>query len=84
MYGGLIMEEGTSRKIIENPEHPYTRALLASSPKFGTNYMDQELKSIPGRVTDPASPESGCPFAPRCSIAKEKCCTPGFNCINRF
>lgn len=82
MYGGLIMETGPSKEIIENPRHPYTKALLASSPKFGTSYRDHELHAISGRVTDPAKPEAGCPFAPRCSLASEKCREAGYNCIN--
>lgn len=82
MYGGLIMETGSSKEIIENPRHPYTKALLASSPKFGTSYRDHELHAISGRVTDPAKPEAGCPFAPRCSLASEKCRETGYNCIN--
>ena len=73
MYGGLIMERGSSDKIMNNPKHPYTKALLASSPKFGTHYDDTRLKAIPGRVTDPANPEPGCPFAPRCPSATEEC-----------
>lgn len=46
MYGGLIMEKGTSAQIIKNPRHPYTKALLASTPKFGSHYTEQELSSI--------------------------------------
>ena len=72
MYGGLIMEKGTSAQIIKNPRHPYTKALLASTPKFGSHYTEQELSSIPGRVTDPASPVPGCPFAPRCGFKKDE------------
>ncbi|MDO5772836.1 MAG: ATP-binding cassette domain-containing protein [Spirochaetales bacterium] len=80
MYGGLIMEKGTSDQIIKNPRHPYTKALLASTPKFGSHYTEQELSSIPGRVTDPASPEPGCPFAPRCSFKKDECEKENFKC----
>lgn len=80
MYGGLIMEKGTSAQIIKNPRHPYTKALLASTPKFGSHYTEQELSSIPGRVTDPASPEPGCPFAPRCSFKKDECEKESFKC----
>lgn len=80
MYGGLIMEKGTSAQIIKNPRHPYTKALLASTPKFGSHYTEQELSSIPGRVTDPASPETGCPFAPRCSFKKDECEKENFKC----
>ncbi|MBP3772001.1 MAG: ATP-binding cassette domain-containing protein [Treponema sp.] len=73
MYGGLIMEKGSSEEIMRHAKHPYTQALLASSPKFGTHYSTERLVSIPGRVTDPAHPEPGCPFAPRCTFAKEEC-----------
>ena len=76
MYGGLIMERGTSDDIMHRARHPYTQALLASSPQFGTHYSTQKLISIPGRVTDPAHPEPGCPFAPRCAYAKEDCKRP--------
>lgn len=80
MYGGLIMEKGTSAQIIKNPRHPYTKALLASTPKFGSHYTEQELSSIPGRVTDPASPVPGCPFAPRCGFKKDECEKENLRC----
>lgn len=80
MYGGLIMEKGSSSQIIKNPRHPYTKSLLASTPKFGSHYTEQVLVSIPGKVTDPASPEPGCPFAPRCSLKKDGCEKENFKC----
>ncbi|MDR2133958.1 MAG: ATP-binding cassette domain-containing protein [Treponema sp.] len=73
MYGGLVMESGMTHNIISDPRHPYTRALLAASPRFGSHYSRGRLPVIPGRVTDPAHPEPGCPFAPRCPLAKEAC-----------
>lgn len=73
MYGGKIMEIGDSKKIMENPEHPYTQALVAALPDFGSHYSKAPMISIPGRVTDPANPEPGCPFAPRCQFAKDEC-----------
>lgn len=81
MYGGIIMDRLKASKIrqmLETAEpakgiSPYTNALVASMPRFGTHYTTQKLVSIPGRVTDPAYPEPGCPFAPRCSFAKESC-----------
>ncbi|MCL2270814.1 MAG: dipeptide/oligopeptide/nickel ABC transporter permease/ATP-binding protein, partial [Treponema sp.] len=73
MYGGMVMESGVSTEIINNPQHPYTRALLASSPRFGSHYSKGRLPAIPGRVTDPSRPEPGCPFAPRCNLAKPEC-----------
>ena len=67
------MEKGTSDQIMNYARHPYTKALLASSPRFGTHYTTERLVSIPGRVTDPAHPQPGCPFAPRCQYAKDEC-----------
>jgi peptide/nickel transport system permease protein len=73
MYGGMVMESGASTEIISRPQHPYTRALLASSPRFGSHYAQQRLPAIPGKVTDPSNPEPGCPFAPRCTEAQPSC-----------
>jgi len=73
MYGGTEMEEGPSESVIGNPKHPYTKALLASSPRFGSHYSRGRLSAIPGRVSDPGEDTGGCPFAPRCSLATEKC-----------
>ena len=73
MYGGLIMESGAAAAITGEPLHPYTKALLASSPHFGSHYKNGPLQSIPGKVTDPAKPEPGCPFAPRCPLANAEC-----------
>lgn len=80
MYGGMVMEEGTAEEIIHDARHPYTRALLAASPQFGSHYTEERMKSIPGKVADPAHPEPGCPFAPRCRFAEDVCGTPGVVC----
>ncbi|MDR2741157.1 MAG: ABC transporter ATP-binding protein [Treponema sp.] len=73
MYGGLVMESAEARTIAAHPLHPYTRTLLAASPRFGSHYSRERLVSIPGKVTDPANPEPGCPFAPRCPEAGPEC-----------
>ncbi|GHT72992.1 ABC transporter ATP-binding protein [Spirochaetia bacterium] len=73
MYGGLVMEAADSVTIAANPQHPYTRALLQASPRFGSHYSRERLIPIPGKVTDPAGPEPGCPFAPRCAQAQAEC-----------
>ena len=69
MYGGLVMEAASSEAVMKKAAHPYTKALLAASPRFGSHYSIERLNVIPGRVTDPANPEPGCPFAPRCALA---------------
>jgi len=73
MYGGLEMESGSAEEITNNPRHPYTIALLAASPRFGSHYSKERLLTIPGKVSDPSAPESGCPFAPRCERVKGEC-----------
>jgi len=73
MYGGKIMEIGDSQQILKTPKHPYTQALVKALPEFGNHYSTSKMISIPGKVTDPANPEPGCPFAPRCSYAKDEC-----------
>lgn len=80
MYGGQIMESGESSQILNHPRHPYTKALVQALPEFGSHYTKQKMISIPGRVTDPANPEKGCPFAPRCSFAKEECGKSDYLC----
>jgi len=73
MYGGFVMESASAAEITGNPRHPYTKALLAASPRFGSHYSKEPLLTIPGKVSDPANPEPGCPFAPRCTQASPEC-----------
>lgn len=80
MYGGKVMESGTSEQIMKAPKHPYTRALVGALPEFGSHYTQKKMISIPGRVTDPAAPEPGCPFAPCCEFATERCRENGAVC----
>ncbi len=80
MYGGKIMEEGSSADVCQRPKNPYTQALLSALPKFGTSYTDQKLLSIPGSVVDPKNPPPGCPFEPRCSFVKEECKAQNYSC----
>ena len=69
MYGGQIVEFGSSYDIFKNPKHPYTQGLLASIP---TLYGDKPtyIKGIPPSLLDP-KPE--CRFIARCPLAMEKC-----------
>jgi peptide/nickel transport system permease protein len=80
MYGGMVMETGSRDEIINSARHPYTQALLAASPQFGSHYTGGRMKSIPGRVSDPAFPEPGCPFAPRCPYVQNVCTQAGVVC----
>ena len=73
MYGGMIMEYGTLRDIYKNTLHPYTLGLFDSIPDLENDVP--RLKPIPGMVLDPTLKPAGCPFAARCSKAKDKCFT---------
>ncbi|MGE5703875.1 MAG: ABC transporter ATP-binding protein [Clostridia bacterium] len=74
MYGGMIMEEGPVERIFDQPQHPYTKGLLRSLPK--RNGAEKErLKPIEGTPPNLLAPPAGCPFAPRCHEAIDKCHT---------
>ena len=72
MYGGLIMEEGSTEEIFEHPTHPYTRALLHAIPKCESGCRER-LEPIPGMAPSLANPPAGCPFVTRCRFACEEC-----------
>ncbi|GAA0317380.1 ABC transporter ATP-binding protein [Bacillus carboniphilus] len=72
MYGGTIVEEGTTREVFYNPKHPYTWGLLRSVPKAPTGEK-KKLVPIPGSPPDLLAPPKGCPFAARCEHAMRIC-----------
>jgi len=74
-YGGLILEEGTTASLLKNPRHPYTRALWESRVRHGSHYSTDKLVLIGGSPPDPQRPQPGCPFAPRCPLAQDRCQT---------
>ncbi|MFC4122124.1 dipeptide/oligopeptide/nickel ABC transporter permease/ATP-binding protein [Nonomuraea zeae] len=74
MYAGVIVEDLTAEQLVAGPAHPYTRALLASVPDMSADRA-LPLATIPGRMPSPAEPVTGCPFAPRCPRAGERCLT---------
>lgn len=71
MYAGRIVESGPVAKVFTNPKHPYTRALIASSPRGAAR--QSELPTIPGIVAAPGDRKTGCSFAPRCPLVSQKC-----------
>lgn len=72
MYGGTIVEEGSTRDIFYNPCHPYTRGLLQSVPDIRKLNQGQ-LTPIDGQPPDLLLPPPGCPFWPRCQSAMRIC-----------
>lgn len=71
MYAGKVVEQGTTREVFENPQHPYTEGLIKSMPKIG--YKQQRLYAIPGQVPDPSKMPEGCKFASRCPFTMDIC-----------
>jgi oligopeptide/dipeptide ABC transporter ATP-binding protein len=72
MYAGRIVEELDVATLVSQPAHPYTAALLASVPTMESD-RERPLASIPGRAVGPLDRSPGCPFAPRCPAASERC-----------
>lgn len=72
LYGGLIMESGSAEDIFYHAGHPYTRALLRAVPG-GDIEEGKRLLAIEGSPPSLMELPKGCPFAPRCERAKERC-----------
>ena len=71
MYAGRKVEEAAVVDLFERPQHPYTRALMASMPAMNT--QAKRLTEIPGIVPALHDLGQGCAFAPRCALASERC-----------
>ncbi|WP_319520728.1 oligopeptide/dipeptide ABC transporter ATP-binding protein [uncultured Martelella sp.] len=72
MYLGKTVEEGTTEEIFENPQHPYTRALLSAAPvaEFGRSRTRLRLE---GEIPSPVDLLAGCRLAGRCPLARPDC-----------
>lgn len=71
MYAGKAMERGPMKDVLAHPAHPYASGLLNSTLELGMGRG--ELVSIPGNPPNLAKLPYGCPFAPRCPLAEERC-----------
>lgn len=69
MYAGKVVEEGPVKRIIEDPLHPYTKALVLAT----RTTRKKKLFSIPGTPPDMFNLPEGCVFYSRCPYAKESC-----------
>lgn len=72
MYLGKIVEVGNPSEIFRAPKHPYSQALVLSTPIADPKRKRGRL-ILPGEVPSPANPPPGCRFHPRCARATEKC-----------
>ncbi len=73
LYAGNMMEQGTVDQIVYESKHPYTYKLLQCVPRFKLTSEKSFLSSIPGAIPKLFELPKGCVFAPRCSLADEKC-----------
>jgi peptide/nickel transport system ATP-binding protein len=73
MYAGSILEYGDTEDILYNPQHPYTKGLVAAIPRIQKTENNNKLAGIPGFI--PAAKEwpKGCKFHPRCKDKIDKC-----------
>jgi peptide/nickel transport system ATP-binding protein len=72
MYLGRVVEEGPAHQVINNPKHPYTKALVSSTPIIDPDTNRTPIE-IEGEVPDPINLPPGCRFAPRCPEAMADC-----------
>lgn len=75
MYLGQLVETCPSKKLFEQPLHPYTKALLSAIPSID---LDNPMRrvALKGEITSAINPKPGCRFAPRCPYACERCYQP--------
>jgi len=71
MYGGQVMEQGTTAGVFERPTHPYTMGLLKAVPRLDKE--TEALETIPGNPPNMMNMPTGCPFVPRCEFADDIC-----------
>ncbi len=75
MYLGQCVELAPTEELFENPQHPYTKALLSAIPVIDITKKDSEPELLRGEVSSPINPVDYCRFYPRCPYACEACKT---------
>ena len=73
MFLGKICEIGTTAEVYNHPRHPYTKYLLAATPRIGAHADRKDKELLTGEIPSPINPPSGCRFRTRCPYAQERC-----------
>lgn len=71
MYAGQMVEKADVKELFASPQHPYTKGLLRSLPRF--DQVTDSLYAIPGQPPDLGNLPAGCAFRDRCDVAVEQC-----------
>lgn len=72
MYLGRIVEEAATEEIFEDPQHPYTKALLSALPSMDIDDRQQRI-ILPGETPSPSELPIGCSFQDRCALVHDRC-----------
>ena len=72
MYLGTLVESAPTRKLFDNPSHPYTKALLSAIPSLDPDDSGKAQK-LEGEIPSPVNPPPGCRFHTRCPFAENRC-----------
>jgi peptide/nickel transport system ATP-binding protein len=73
LYGSQVIETGPAATVLERPQHPYTKGLLASLPRLVAGGRGARLPTIAGRMAGLDRTPGGCFFHPRCPFAETSC-----------
>jgi len=73
MYAGRIVEEGNAQEVFAGPTHPYTTGLAAAFPRIGDMTSRMAPAGLGGDPPNPSDLPAGCPFHPRCPLARPEC-----------
>jgi len=73
LYLGRIVEEASRDNLFHRPLHPYTVSLLSAVPGRGRERLVLQGETLQGETPSPLAPPAGCPFHPRCPIARARC-----------
>lgn len=75
LYSGRLAEIGSTKDVLTDPQHPYTKGLVAATPQINAASLHEKLYQIPGAMPDLDNIPQGCAFNPRCHSADDRCRT---------